>query len=119
MSLWSDALTCDDRMQALGERRVQFKNNQITFSVCSQNTVICAHGNYLKEQCVGLRGLCWQKLNIKFITIFSLVYNHLKLRIVIFVCLEGALQWRGAPWPAQLGYYSRENCHIAALPPPI
>ncbi len=39
---------------------------------------------HLKEQCVGFRGIYWQKWSIISIIMFSLVYNHLKLRIVVF-----------------------------------
>ena len=35
-------------------------------------------------QCVRLRGICWQKWNITFITMSSLVYDHPKLRLVVF-----------------------------------
>jgi len=34
----------------------------------------------IKAPCVTCRGICWQKLTIIFITLFSLVYNHMKLK---------------------------------------
>ena len=38
----------------------------------------------LKEQCVAFRAVYWQKWNIILISMFSLVFNHLKLRIIVF-----------------------------------
>lgn len=41
----------------------------------------------LKDQCVTMRGMYWQKLNIILVSMVSLVYNQLIIRIV-FVILE-------------------------------
>ena len=38
----------------------------------------------LKDQCLTFRGIYWQKWNIILISMFSLVYNHLKIRIVFY-----------------------------------
>lgn len=37
---------------------------------------------YLQAQCVGLRCTCWLKMNV-IISMFSEVYNHLRLRIIV------------------------------------
>ena len=59
----------------------------VTFKAIFHMTVFSSHLSYrlvLNVQHVGFRMIYWKKLNMIFIMMFSLVYNHLKLRIIIF-----------------------------------
>ena len=57
---------------------------------CPTQTEDFTFVTFLKEQCVAFQGIYWQKWNKLLISMISLVYDHLKLRIV-FVSLELAL----------------------------
>lgn len=60
------------------------------------NVVITVVHRYSKAQCVGLRGIHWQKCYMIFITILALVYSHLKIKIIGFF---GTLEWTGPLLP--------------------
>ncbi len=56
---------------------VAFTVNRLNTGPSLDFGAICVLSLILKEQCVGFRGIYWQKWNIIFIIMFSLVYNHM------------------------------------------
>lgn len=49
----------------------------------------------LKDQCVGFRGIYWQKWKIIFIFLFSVVYDH--VQVCFCITLEWAFYIYGCP----------------------
>ncbi len=66
-------------------KNLAFKTSKL-FSGSEKNTIFMTSYlcHPLKDQCVGFRGIYWPKWNIIFVIMFSFVYNHLKLRCMVF-----------------------------------